>query len=431
MRCRSSAATRSRGRSTRSPSGSSSSSPPATGIRPTTARSWASRWTPRSGRASTRPASGPSHCVQGTPGAELHPSLDRSKVDVVVDKAQDPNTQGYSAFHGGNLADVLRERGVDHVYVAGLATDYCVKNTVLDAVELGFGVTVVEDAVRGIEVEPGDIERGQGGDARRGRRLHHVARAARRPAQRSRRRAAGLRPRRVRVPPLLRRDLGLDVDVLGLLERLESLLAQLAPDARLLHPAERPRVVVGQRVVEPHRAGLDLAHAAHDVLAGRACRRWRPGRSGSSSQARSPRRGSTPARSARPGPNVSSRSSSVSSGAPVTTAGAKKWPALPSRVRPAGEQRGPGADRALDLGCDLVALRARTPSARCRCRGRAGRRAPGSRCSRRTRARSRRTRRASRRSAPPTCRPGPRSGRRPRRRPSRRPRSRRPRRSRR
>jgi nicotinamidase/pyrazinamidase len=100
----------------------------------------------------------PVHCVQGTPGAELHPSLDRSQVDVVVDKAQDPNTQGYSAFHGGRLADVLRERGVDHVYVAGLATDYCVKNTVLDAVELGLSVTVVEDAVRGIEVQPGDIE---------------------------------------------------------------------------------------------------------------------------------------------------------------------------------------------------------------------------------------------------------------------------------
>ena len=100
----------------------------------------------------------PVHCVQGTPGAELHPALDRSNVDVVVDKAQDPNTQGYSAFHGGSLADVLRERGVDHVYVAGLATDYCVKNTVLDAVELGFGVTVVEDAVRGIEVQPGDID---------------------------------------------------------------------------------------------------------------------------------------------------------------------------------------------------------------------------------------------------------------------------------
>jgi nicotinamidase/pyrazinamidase len=101
----------------------------------------------------------PPHCVQGTPGAELHPSLDRAQVDVVVDKAQDPNTQGYSSFHGGNLTDVLRKRGVDRVFVAGLATDYCVKNTVLDARREGFDVTVVEDAIRGIDVEPGDSGR--------------------------------------------------------------------------------------------------------------------------------------------------------------------------------------------------------------------------------------------------------------------------------
>jgi nicotinamidase/pyrazinamidase len=101
----------------------------------------------------------PVHCVQGTPGAELYPGLDQSNVDQVVDKAQDPYTQGYSSFHGGNLAEVLREHGVDHVYVAGLATDYCVKNTVLDAVREGFGVTVVTDAIRGIDVKPGDSER--------------------------------------------------------------------------------------------------------------------------------------------------------------------------------------------------------------------------------------------------------------------------------
>jgi nicotinamidase/pyrazinamidase len=101
----------------------------------------------------------PVHCVQGTLGAELYPGLDRSNIDQVVDKAQDPHTQGYSSFHGGNLAEVLREHGADHVYVAGLATDYCVKNTVLDAVREGFGVTVVEDAIRGIDVKPGDSER--------------------------------------------------------------------------------------------------------------------------------------------------------------------------------------------------------------------------------------------------------------------------------
>jgi nicotinamidase/pyrazinamidase len=101
----------------------------------------------------------PVHCVAGTEGAQLHPSLDQSKVDQIVDKAQDRFTQGYSAFHGGNLAEVLHERGVDHVYVAGLATDYCVKNTVLDAIREGFGVTVVEDAIRGIDVKPGDSAR--------------------------------------------------------------------------------------------------------------------------------------------------------------------------------------------------------------------------------------------------------------------------------
>jgi nicotinamidase/pyrazinamidase len=105
------------------------------------------------------PSIWPVHCVQGTPGAELHASLDRSKVDEVVDKGQDPNTQGYSAFDGTNLAVMLRERGVDDVYVAGLATDYCVKNTVLDALDEGFQVTVLTDAVRGIDAEPGDVER--------------------------------------------------------------------------------------------------------------------------------------------------------------------------------------------------------------------------------------------------------------------------------
>ncbi len=77
----------------------------------------------------------------------------------MVDKAQDPYTQGYSSFHGGNLAEILREHDVDHVYIAGLATDYCVKNTVLDAVREGFDVTVVTDAIRGIDVKPGDSER--------------------------------------------------------------------------------------------------------------------------------------------------------------------------------------------------------------------------------------------------------------------------------
>jgi nicotinamidase/pyrazinamidase len=105
------------------------------------------------------PSIWPVHCVQGTEGAELHPSLDRARVDVVIDKGQDRLSQGYSGFQDTRLGDILRERGVDRLFVAGLATDYCVKSTVLDARRLGFDVTVVEDAIRGVEVTPGDSDR--------------------------------------------------------------------------------------------------------------------------------------------------------------------------------------------------------------------------------------------------------------------------------
>lgn len=101
----------------------------------------------------------PVHCVQGTPGAELHDALDRSSIDVVVDKGQDPGTDGYSGFDGTDLESLLRSRGIDRVTVAGLTTDYCVKNTALDALRLGFDVTVTADAVRPVDVSPGDGER--------------------------------------------------------------------------------------------------------------------------------------------------------------------------------------------------------------------------------------------------------------------------------
>lgn len=107
-------------------------------------------------RGTDPPAIWPVHCVQGTPGSELHPALDRAKVDVVIDKGQDPWSQGYSGFQDTSLADLLRERGVDRLFVAGLATDYCVLNTVLDARRLGFDVTVVADAIRGVDVNDGD-----------------------------------------------------------------------------------------------------------------------------------------------------------------------------------------------------------------------------------------------------------------------------------
>jgi nicotinamidase/pyrazinamidase len=101
----------------------------------------------------------PVHCVQGTPGAELHPDLDRTLVNVVVDKGQDVAADGYSGFEATLLEELLRAQGVDHVTIGGIATDYCVKNTALDALRLGFGVTVDSAAVRGVEVTPGDSER--------------------------------------------------------------------------------------------------------------------------------------------------------------------------------------------------------------------------------------------------------------------------------
>jgi nicotinamidase/pyrazinamidase len=114
---------------------------------------------PDAWRGADPPSIWPMHCVQGTPGAELHPDLDQARVDVVIDKGQDPNSHCYSAFQDTRLGDLLRERGVDRLFVTGLATDYCVKQSVLDALSQGLDVSVVEDAVRGVDVEAGDSER--------------------------------------------------------------------------------------------------------------------------------------------------------------------------------------------------------------------------------------------------------------------------------
>jgi nicotinamidase/pyrazinamidase len=104
----------------------------------------------------------PPHCVQGTEGAELHPGLDRTRVDVIVDKGQDPQTEGYSGFQQTELEQVLRDAVIDEVTVVGLATDYCVRHTALDALSAGFDVTVDRAGVRGIDAEPGDAEKALG-----------------------------------------------------------------------------------------------------------------------------------------------------------------------------------------------------------------------------------------------------------------------------
>jgi nicotinamidase/pyrazinamidase len=106
----------------------------------------------------------PDHCVQGTHGAELAAGLDRTRIARVFQKGTDPAIDSYSGFldadhrNSTGLADYLSGRGVDEVVIAGLATDYCVKYTALDAVKLGFQAAVVADACRGVDLQAGDSE---------------------------------------------------------------------------------------------------------------------------------------------------------------------------------------------------------------------------------------------------------------------------------
>lgn len=98
----------------------------------------------------------PAHCVAGTGGAAFHPALDSSLVERAFRKGTDPDAEAYSAFQGTGLARWLQARGVRRLFVAGLATDYCVASSVLDARRLGFQVVVLEDAVAAVNVCPGD-----------------------------------------------------------------------------------------------------------------------------------------------------------------------------------------------------------------------------------------------------------------------------------
>lgn len=117
-------------------------------------------WHPRDHLSfSERGGPWPPHCVAGTNGAEFHPLLDARGVDHVVSKATRADEEAYSAFSGTGLDSWLRERGVRRLYVAGLATDYCVRQSVLDARSAGFEVTVLEDCIGAVDVEPGDGER--------------------------------------------------------------------------------------------------------------------------------------------------------------------------------------------------------------------------------------------------------------------------------
>jgi nicotinamidase/pyrazinamidase len=101
----------------------------------------------------------PVHCRAGTPGAEFHPALETGRIEHVFSKGMDPATEAYSAFDGTDLAGWLRGRHVSRLGVAGLATDYCVRASVLDALREGFQVVVLEDGVGAVDVRRGDGER--------------------------------------------------------------------------------------------------------------------------------------------------------------------------------------------------------------------------------------------------------------------------------
>lgn len=101
----------------------------------------------------------PVHCQAGTPGAEFHRGLETERVERVFSKGTDASREAYSAFDDTGLADWLRGRDVQRLYVAGLATDYCVRASVLDALREGFQVVVLEDAIGAVDVNSGDGER--------------------------------------------------------------------------------------------------------------------------------------------------------------------------------------------------------------------------------------------------------------------------------
>lgn len=106
----------------------------------------------------------PPHCIQGSKGAQFHPDLKLPADVLIVSAGMGADEDGYSGFlgidnRGVKLVDLLRERGIERIFVGGLATDYCVKHTVLDGLKEGFKVVLLTDSTRGVNLKPGDSDR--------------------------------------------------------------------------------------------------------------------------------------------------------------------------------------------------------------------------------------------------------------------------------
>ena len=122
----------------------------------------------------------PPHCIQGTDGAQFHPLLRLPDGVVVISKGMDPHKDDYSTFHalsetGYYLDDHLKGEGVERIYLCGLATDYCVRQSSLDALRTGYRVTVLRDAVKGVDLTPGDSQRALEEIARAGAEMADLA----------------------------------------------------------------------------------------------------------------------------------------------------------------------------------------------------------------------------------------------------------------
>ncbi|HEY6282351.1 MAG TPA: nicotinamidase [Nitrososphaerales archaeon] len=113
----------------------------------------------------------PPHCVQGTIGADFHQDLVIPRGATIISKGDKPNTEAYSGFQGTDLERRLKKAGVEEIFLGGLATDYCVKESCLDALRAGFKVNVLRDCVMAVNVKPGDGAKALRGMHRAGAKL--------------------------------------------------------------------------------------------------------------------------------------------------------------------------------------------------------------------------------------------------------------------